>query len=312
MRQNESYSAYISVSFILTLAILFSFQLYISREPGRIEADQSREQLIAITAGRSLYFENCAMCHGDQGEGVDAPPLNDKNFLLNTTNDRMFSLIGSGVPSSEMPAWNQVHGGPFTDQQVNQLVAFIREWEQNAPDRQALASIGDPVTGVAIYNSTCIVCHGGNGQGTEIAPRLNDPARLAQFDDEWYTNTISAGRLAQGMPTWGTVLSTTQIRDLVALLRAWERGETVDSPGPAEALNEALHMLEHGDFEGAEHALQTAAEGASGEVLALINEAIIAAENGDKAATEEIIHHIVDLLGKNLDEHEEGSEQDDH
>jgi mono/diheme cytochrome c family protein len=115
---------------------------------------------------------------------------------------------------------------------VTQLVTFIRNWEPQAPDRLAVAEEGDPSKGLVIFNSTCIICHGENGHGTERAPALNDPVKLAQFDDKWYADTIAAGRPAQGMPTWGTVLSPLQIRNLVALLRAWQRGETVSLPGP--------------------------------------------------------------------------------
>ncbi len=127
-----------------------------------------------------------------------------------------------------MPAWNQSLGGPLADQQVNQLVAFIRNWEPTAPDRQAETPPGDPTKGLVIFNSTCVICHGENGQGSDRGPALNDSAKLTQFDDVWYANTIAKGRSAQGMPTWGTVLSPQQIRDLVALLRAWQRGETVN------------------------------------------------------------------------------------
>lgn len=129
-----------------------------------------------------------------------------------------------------MPAWNQSLGGPLTDQEVSQLVAFIRNWEPTAPDRQAEAQQADPAQGLVIFDSTCVVCHGENGRGTDRAVALNNPARLAQFDDAWYANTIAQGRPAQGMPTWGTVLSPQQIRNLVALLRAWQRGETVIPP----------------------------------------------------------------------------------
>ncbi|MBL1197481.1 MAG: c-type cytochrome, partial [Chloroflexi bacterium] len=261
MRQNENYTGFVVSALILTLGIFGTFQFYITREPERITTDEKRDQLIATTAGRTLYSENCMMCHGEQGEGVDGPPLNDKMFLNNTTDERIFSLISSGVPSSEMPAWGQPFGGPLTDQQMNQLVVYIREWQENAPDRQAEALQGDAVQGLLIFNNTCVVCHGETGVGTEIAPALNDPEKLGQLDDEWYIDTISQGRPAQGMPTWGTVLSPVEIRDLVALLRAWESGETVEPPGPEEELAEALHLLDHGDLHAAEHSLQTAAEG---------------------------------------------------
>lgn len=305
MRSHENYIRLYAAAFILTLAILGSFQLYIAREPARIAADEKRDALLAMTSGRTLYADNCAMCHGQDGEGVDGPALNDSTFLSNTPDTTIFSLISSGVPGTEMPAWSQIHGGPFTDEQVRQLVAFIRAWEADAPDRQAQAMAGDAANGLTIFNSTCIVCHGEQGMGTEQAPVLNDAARLAQFDDAWYVQTISAGRPAQGMPTWGTVLAPEEIRDLIALLRAWQRGETVEGPGADEAVAEALHMMEHGDLHAAAHALEEAMSGASGEMLSAMQRALEALEAGDAAAAEEAMEH----LGENL-HLEEGGHQD--
>jgi cytochrome c oxidase cbb3-type subunit 3 len=227
MRSSENYSRFVAVALVFTLAILASFQVYIHREPARIAGDESEQKSLDVFAGNVLFSTYCTVCHGKQGEGVDAPALNNKTFLTSTDDDTIFSLISSGVPGTEMPAWNQIHGGPLTDQEVRQLVAYIRNWESNAPNLNPQEMAGDPVQGLEIFNSTCIVCHGDTGQGTDRAPALNDPTKLAQFDDSWYIDTITNGRPAQGMPTWGTVLSPAQVRDLVALLRAWGQGETV-------------------------------------------------------------------------------------
>lgn len=313
MRQREDYTRHVVVTLILIVAILVSFQIYIFREPARVSAAEKRDHLIAVTEGRGLFDKNCAMCHGMQGEGVDGPPLNDSGFLGSTADETIFSLISSGVPNTEMPAWNQAHGGPFTDAQVRALVAYLRSWEADAPDRHAMAMAGDPIEGLVLYNSTCIVCHGAEGQGTERAPALNDAQKLAQFDDDWYRETITEGRPAQGMPTWGTVLSPEQVSNAIALLRAWEQGITVLPPGPEEGIAEAVHMLGHGDLHAAEHALQDAIPGASGDVLAALNKAMAALEAGDADAAQEALMEAQGLLGVEMpaDEHEDSAAHDD-
>jgi cytochrome c oxidase cbb3-type subunit 3 len=230
MRSVENYSRYVAVAFGLTVAILASFQIYIFREPRRIATDKANDLATSVNEGQTLFGTYCQECHGKDGEGNDGPPLNDKHFLKDTNDPTIFSVISSGVPGSEMPAWNQALGGPLTDQQVSQLVAFIRNWEAQAPDRAAAAEAADPAIGLKIFTSTCIICHGENGKGTDRAPALNDPVKLAQFDDQWYADTIANGRPSKGMPTWGTVLSPSQIGDLVALLRAWQNGETITMP----------------------------------------------------------------------------------
>jgi mono/diheme cytochrome c family protein len=126
-----------------------------------------------------------------------------------------------------MPAWGQAFGGPFTDEQVNQLIAYLRAWEPTAPQIVVEQRMPDPVRGATLFETTCFICHGQHGSGTEIAPAINDRERLSQFEDDWYRAVISNGRPAKGMPTWGTVLSPEQIGDLVALIRAWRDGLTV-------------------------------------------------------------------------------------
>ena len=156
---------------------------------------------------------------------------------------------------------------------------------------------GDPANGLVIFNSTCAICHGERGQGTDVASQLSNEERLSQYDDEWFVETISQGRPAAGMPTWGTVLSPVEIRDLVALLRTWQRGEEVEAPGADEALAEALHVLGHGDIHATEHALQEALTGSSPELQNLIEQALQALESGDLDGAEELIRQAFELVG---------------
>ena len=115
---------------------------------------------------------------------------------------------------------------------------------------------------------------------------LNDPTKLAKFDDAWYIDTIANGRPAKGMPTWGTVLAPSQIRDLVALLRAWQRGETVNLPGLAQQLGDAARALDRGDSAVAQRALEDAAKVAAGDQLKAINDSLAALKQGDLAAAQ--------------------------
>jgi cytochrome c oxidase cbb3-type subunit 3 len=259
MRPRENYTPFVAVALGLTLAIMVSFQVYIFREPARIAADEARDKSQAVEEGGRLYRLYCNTCHGRQGEGVSGPPLNEKQFLTDTNDQTIFSLVSSGVPGTEMPAWNQSLGGPLTDQQVSQLVTFIRNWEPTAPKLTPVVLEPDPIRGAAIYARTCFVCHGANGGGTDKAPALNDLERLSKLDDAWYRSTIARGRPAKGMPTWGTVLSPAQINDLVALIAAW-RGSQAVSPAISLAtyLTNALFAIQEFDQTDAQFYLNEA------------------------------------------------------
>jgi mono/diheme cytochrome c family protein len=232
MHQKENYTRHVAVALILTLAVLASFQIYIWNEPFRIASVEAHDKEVAVSGGAALFKKNCTLCHGDNGEGDSGPALNDKTFLGNTTDDRIFSTVSSGIPNTEMPAWNQSHGGPLTDEDVTQLVAFVRSWEPTAIDRKSLPLVGDIDRGNNIFKNVCGICHGQNGVGTDKSPALNDAAKLSQFDDAWYKDTIMQGRPAKGMPTWGTVLSPQQIADVLAVIDKWRANPIVPTPAP--------------------------------------------------------------------------------
>jgi len=266
VRLKENYTPFVSVALFLTLGILSTFQIYLWREPIRIQRDEARDEQSAIEAGAVLYAENCVACHGVQGEGGVGPALNSKEFLELSPDELVFSLTRTGVPGTRMPAWGQAFGGPFTDEQVLQITAFIRAWEPDAPEIVEEPSAPDPVRGAAIFSQTCFVCHGVNGEGTERAPALNDPERLGQLDDGWYRNTIARGRPAKGMPTWGTVLSPAEINDVVALIAAWREGITVSPEVPLSSLiTNALFALREFDIPDTVFYLNAAKAAAQGE-----------------------------------------------
>ena len=98
MRPKENYTPFVTVAFGLTLGILVSFQIFIWREPARIEADELADRKAAVLAGRSLYGENCGACHGDEGEGGIGPALNSSELLKQTSDQVLFRPVqGSQV-----------------------------------------------------------------------------------------------------------------------------------------------------------------------------------------------------------------------
>ncbi|MCL4393836.1 MAG: cytochrome c [Chloroflexi bacterium] len=223
MRKREDYTRLIVAALVLSVGVLVAFQIYLLREPSRIQTVLASDQSARVARGQQLFAANCATCHGGNGEGDVGPALNSKKLLQSTDDGVIYSLISSGVPGTGMPSWSQAYGGPFTDEQINDLVGFVRHWEPTATDVAKPTPTPNPAQGATIYKSICYACHGVNGEGTDRAPALNSQTLLAQFDDNWFRQTISQGRPSKGMPTWGRVLSPEQINAVVAYIRQWQK-----------------------------------------------------------------------------------------
>lgn len=168
--------------------------------------------------GAVLFSTTCYACHGVSGEGTASGlRLNDPPLLAKHEDDYFRDVIGRGRPDRGMPTWGSV----LSPAQIEDLIAYIRSWEKEAP--VAMANLGgDAKRGEAIFTATCVTCHGLAGEGTDIAPSLVEAEILA--DSEAVYTAISEGQLEAGMPTWGQVLSPAEINDVIAYLSALKAG----------------------------------------------------------------------------------------
>jgi mono/diheme cytochrome c family protein len=89
--------------------------------------------------GAVLYDQNCALCHGTNGEGRVGATL-AKDWPSIRPDLTVKARISNGVPGSVMPAFSQGNGGPMTEGDINDIVAYIMTW----PESGATASMLDP------------------------------------------------------------------------------------------------------------------------------------------------------------------------
>jgi cytochrome c oxidase cbb3-type subunit III len=202
-----------------------------------------------------LYQQNCAGCHGADGQLGPAPPLNDKVFLAIVPDSVLVRVISEGRPGTPMPAFAGIKGGPLTDTQVKALAAGIKpRWKptqtlQGSPPDYAIAisgETGDTSRGTKVFARACAPCHGSVGEGKENgdggAGAINDAAFLALISDQALRRYAITGRPDLGMPNYAdksgrpdnyTPLTGAEIVDLVALLSSWRQTDRLtSSTGP--------------------------------------------------------------------------------
>ena len=82
---------------------------------------------LAISEGKRLFSAyNCVGCHANGGGGM-GPPLMDDQWIYGSDPQNIFATIVQGRPNG-MPSF----GGRIPDQQVWQLVAYVRSLSGNA------------------------------------------------------------------------------------------------------------------------------------------------------------------------------------
>ncbi|MGD2156061.1 MAG: c-type cytochrome [Anaerolineales bacterium] len=283
LKSHEDYSTHLIVGIILILVLAIGVGLYWLNDSTRLEVAAKELLSDRIDRGEEIYIDQCGTCHGVEGGGGLGPALNDRSLLKNTLDDVFFSVIRSGIPNTQMPAWSVDFGGPLTDEDIRDVVAFMRAWEPTAPESTPETDQPDPKRGALLFASTCAVCHGEEGKvGQEGVPGINNPERLQRLENDWYREVIANGRPAQGMPTWGTVLSPQQLDDLVALIDAWREGETVNPPYSNTTLFErASFALSQEDTQSARLHLERALQVTSDPGAKMIRNVLGQIDNGD-------------------------------
>ena len=129
----RSLDRYLICGLAFMLILIGGFIAYRIREPSLRDDAAAEQETSYRQIGTSLFANNCATCHGKGANGVSAPVLNSKEFLKNTTDAQIKTLIAGGVSGTDMPAWSLEFGGTFTDEQIAQLTTYLRSLESNAP-----------------------------------------------------------------------------------------------------------------------------------------------------------------------------------
>lgn len=83
-------------------------------------------------AGRHLFEQRCAECHGKSGEGQKAPALNNQEFLSAASNGYLLATITIGRDGTAMPSWGygmEKYPALSGKERVD-LVAFLRSYQR--------------------------------------------------------------------------------------------------------------------------------------------------------------------------------------
>ena len=81
-----------------------------------------------VSVGRDLYMEKCASCHGERLQGGNAQSLVDGVWQFGSDRGYIVRNIKYGIPHLGMPSYEKT----LTDQQINQIVGFLRDSERQA------------------------------------------------------------------------------------------------------------------------------------------------------------------------------------
>jgi cytochrome c oxidase cbb3-type subunit 3 len=177
-----------------------------------------------------LFAQNCAACHGPDGQHGATIPIGDPVYLAIADDATIRRTASEGRPGTSMTAFAQAFGGPLTSAQIDVIVSGIRaRWGKpgilrNAkPPAYAAQAPGDVKQGQTVFAVSCAPCHGVNGRGG-LAGSLVDSSYLTLVSDQYLRTTVIAGRPALGMPDWrGHVpksLSDDEVTNVVAWLAA--------------------------------------------------------------------------------------------
>lgn len=109
---------------------LHQIMMWLSREagvpPGRPPANALDPIVGDVEQGEALYQENCAMCHGGEGEGhgPEAPGTALGNATMLATSPDLFLkiAISEGREGTQMPAFKDM----LTEDEINSITAFLR------------------------------------------------------------------------------------------------------------------------------------------------------------------------------------------
>ncbi len=147
----------LGVGLVLLAVIAVALPLYWLAEPGRQADAVAGFADVAVARGENTYVNGaqCASCHGPEGVGgvanytITDPSTGDfvaqvqwKAPALNTvmyryTPEQVLFILNYGRGYSPMPAWGAPGGGPLTEQQLTNVIAYLTSIQLTGDESKA-------------------------------------------------------------------------------------------------------------------------------------------------------------------------------
>ena len=188
----------------------------------------------AAPDGARVYSKNCAVCHGQNGNGGIGVPLALPSFQATIDDDYLRRTIRHGRPGRVMPSFDTL-----SDVEIDALVKHLRGWNKGSRSTFATQRIhGDARRGKQLFGPYCVACHGANGEGGKgtgvtfsrprdlpiMAPALHNPGFLASASDSMIKAILIEGRAETPMRSFLKAgLKEKDINDIVSYVRSFER-----------------------------------------------------------------------------------------
>ncbi len=189
--------------------------------------------------GAESYAQHCAICHGDQRQGIlpGFPPLIGITHRM--TDDKITETVHTG--KGRMPGFPNLNDG-----ELSALVHFLTA-APSAPESgsRGNGSSGLAEAGGALFQQNCAFCHGRDAMGGETGPDLTE-SKLVLTDKtgEKIAAVIHEGRPDNKMPAFN--LSSEEVRSIIAFIHDREAA-AVARPGGRRGV--AVADLQTGNVE---------------------------------------------------------------
>lgn len=161
--------------------------------------------------GHRIFIDNCAACHGRNGEGnVGFPRLNDTFWTWGGTPDDILATITHGRHGIMAPV-----GAALGEEGTVAVANYVASLSGIAHDAALVES------GKEKFGTICAACHGPEAKGNPMlgAPDLTAGIFLRSVGVPGIIETINQGRTGE-MPAWNGRLDEDEIR----LVAAWVLG----------------------------------------------------------------------------------------
>jgi len=190
------------------------------QSPGAAAQANAGGKQVPEDPGAKSYAKQCAICHGDQREGIlpAFPPLLGIKRQMN--DQQITDLIHKG--KGRMPGFPKL-----PNEELTALLTYLSTAETSAGSTASGAasttvhSSSLAEAGGGLFQQNCAFCHGRDAQGGETGPDLTQSKLvLGDKNGDQISEVVRNGRPEKKMPAFN--FSSQELLSLVAFIRARE------------------------------------------------------------------------------------------